>query len=89
MVCCSVKSRVFSIDGPQHPFDEEQQLKLEKFASDFDLVPAVAFVFIDRIDISKDINIDMYIIELEDFRNLANKIKGITATGITPIAVAD
>lgn len=79
----SVKSRVFTIDGPQHPFDKNQQDKLEQFAKEFGLIPAVAFVCIDKIQIYEDINIDVYIIELDDFRKMANNVKGITATGIT------
>lgn len=77
----SVKSRVFKTDGPQQPFDVDQQQKLVSFAKDFGLIATVAFVCIDKIEINKDINIDVYIIELEDFRKLANKVKGITSTG--------
>ena len=39
----SVKSRVFTTDGPQQPFDESQQDKLRDFADSFGLIPAVAF----------------------------------------------
>lgn len=80
----SVKSRVFTTDGPQQPFDSNQQDKLEEFAKTFDLIPTVAFVCIDKIDSEQDVNIDVYIIELEDFRALAKdkNAKGITATGI-------
>ena len=78
----SVKSRVFEKDGPQFEFALDQQSKLESFATDFNLIPTVAFVCIDKIDISKDINIDIYMIELSDFRKLANNVQGITATGI-------
>ena len=78
----SVKSRVFETDGPQQAFDREQQMKLESFAKDFDLIPTVAFVSIDKINTDKDVNIDVYIIELEDFRRLAGQVSGITATGI-------
>lgn len=42
----------------------------------------MAFVCIDKIDIDKDTNIDVYIIELDDFRRLANNVQGITATGM-------
>lgn len=78
----SVKLRVFETDGPQHLFDKNQQDKLEDFANSFGLVPAVAFVSIDKIDVTKDVNIDTYILELEDFRRLAKEgISGITATG--------
>ncbi len=76
----SVKSRVFSTDGPQHPFDKDQQQKLEAFAKDFGLIPTVAFVCIDGVEPGS--NIDVYILELQDFRNMANKVKGITSTGI-------
>lgn len=78
----SVKSRVFTSDGPQQPFDEEQQTKLREFAESFGLIPAVAFVCIDKINMYNDINIDVYIIELDDFVKLANSVNGITATGI-------
>ena len=78
----SVKSRVFSSDGPQHEFNKEQQNKLEEFARDFDLIPTVAFVSIDNIDSSKDVNIDVHIVELADFRKLAGCVPGITATGV-------
>lgn len=78
----SVKSRVFEKDGPQQPFDKEQQEKLVSFAKDFNLIPTVAFVFIDKIDIYKDVNMDVYIIELKDFQKLAGQVTGITATGI-------
>lgn len=76
----SVKSRVFTTDGPQFEFDNDQQTKLREFANSFELIPAVAFVCIDPIDIYKDINIDVYIIELDDFVKLANNIKGVTHT---------
>lgn len=78
----SVKSRVFGTDGPQQPFDKDQQTKLESFATEFNLIPTVAFVCIDKIDINKDVNIDVYIIELNDFRSLAGKVNGITKTGL-------
>ena len=58
----SVKSRVFTLDGPQHPFDKNQQEKLEKFAKDFDLIPTVAFVCIDKIQRHEYIIIYLYII---------------------------
>lgn len=74
----SVKSRVFSTDGPQQPFDIEQQRKLRDFAESFDLIPTVAFVCIDKIDSDNDTNIDIYIIELDDFVKLAGHVKGIT-----------
>ncbi len=79
----SVKSRVFTTDGPQQPFDASQQEKLEYFAKTFNLTPMVAFVCIDKIDRGQDINIDVYMIDLEDFRKLAKDkdAKGITATG--------
>ena len=77
----SVKSRVFEKDDPSFNFKISDQAKLEAFAADFNLIPTVAFVCIDKIDISKDINIDIYIIELSDFRKLANNLSGITATG--------
>ncbi len=78
----SVKSRVFTTDGPQQPFDASQQEKLRTFAETFGLTPRVAFVCIDKIDLRQDVNIDVYMIDLEDFENMANKVKGITATGI-------
>lgn len=80
----SVKSRVFTTDGPQQPFDAGQQEKLEEFARTFDLIPMVAFVCIDKIDCEQDVNIDVYMITLEDFRTLAKdrNAKGITVTGI-------
>lgn len=80
----SVKSRVFTTDGPQQPFDGNQQDKLEEFAKTFDLIPTVAFVCIDKIDRGQDVNIDVYIIKLDDFRALAKdkNAKGITVTGI-------
>lgn len=79
----SVKSRVFTTDGPQQPFDAGQQEKLEDFARTFDLIPMVAFVCIDKIEREQDVNIDVYMIDLEDFRKLAKdrNAKGITATG--------
>ena len=78
----SVKSRVFTTDGPQQPFDENQQDKLRDFADSFGLIPTVAFVCIDKIKNDADFNIDVYIIELDDFIKMANKVDGITATGI-------
>lgn len=47
------------------------------------MIPTVAFVFIDKICRDSDINIDIYIIELDDFVKLAaSGVKGITTTGI-------
>ncbi len=77
----SVKTRVFNTDGPQHPFEYNQQKKLRDFAESFDLIPAIAFVCIDEISCEKDINIDTYIIELDDLVKLAGNVNGITVTG--------
>lgn len=79
----SVKTRCFKTDGPQFEFNVDQQKKLEEFAADFEkMIPTVAFVSIDKIEPDIDVNIDVYIIELKDFRELAGKIPGITVTGI-------
>lgn len=86
----SVKTRCFKTDGPQFEFDKDQQIKLEDFAREFgdngdrknQMIPTVAFVCIDDIRKNADVNIDVYLIELEDFRKMAEDgVKGITATG--------
>lgn len=75
----SVKTRYFKKDGPQNPFDKNQQNKLENFAEEFgQMIPTIAFVMID-----KEIEyVDIYIITLERFKEMANNVKGITATGL-------
>lgn len=79
----SVKTRVFSIDNPQHEFNMHQQKKIKEFAEDFDMIPKVAFVCIDKIVTEEDVNIDVYIIKLEDFKKLAiaGEVRGISVTG--------
>ena len=74
----SVKSRCFKTDGPQSPFDKNQQNKLENFAYEFgDMIPTVAFVMIDKeIEYA-----DVYIMTLDRFREMAGNVKGISETG--------
>lgn len=79
----SVKTRCFTTDGPQFAFNADQQEKLTEFAESFGAIPTIAFVSMDDISVNKDTDIDVYIIELQDFRKLAelDSAKGITVTG--------
>lgn len=77
----SVKSRVIpESESKTQGFDEDQQTKLRDFAESFDLIPTVAFVFCEETTCSNDFNMDVYIIELDDFEALAEsgETKGIT-----------
>src|SRR3712207_2619058 len=44
----SVKSRWFKKDDPSIVFDHSNQEKLKTFSREFDMIPVVAFVLIDR-----------------------------------------
>lgn len=68
----SVKSRVIpQKEGKAQSYDFDNQKKLRDFANSFDLVPAVAFVFIEPISLVSDFNIDVYIIELDKLKEFA------------------
>lgn len=64
----SVKSRWFKTDDPSYVFDIDNQIKLKRFSSEFDLIPTVAFVMID----ANCEYLDVYILSLEILEKLAN-----------------
>lgn len=72
----SVKSRWFQKDDPSLVFPKEDQDKLAEFAKDYGMIPAVAFVMIDK---TAEV-IDVYIMRLDCFKEFASNpsFKGIT-----------
>lgn len=74
----SVKSRWFKTDGYQKGFDESEQEKLRRFANEFDMIPTIAFVMIDK----EAKYVDIYLVTLDNLDNMANNTNGITSTGL-------
>ena len=58
----SVKSRWFKTDDPSLVFEKGDQDKLSEFAKEFNMIPVVALVMIDK---SADV-IDVYIMKLNN-----------------------
>lgn len=68
----SVKGRNFpNTESYSFNFDNHNVEKLEEFARNFNMIPAIAFVFCD--DMEKDEKIRIFIITLENFKKIAKR----------------
>ena len=83
----SVKSRWFKTDDPSLVFEKGDQDKLSEFAKEFNMIPVVALVMIDK---SADV-IDVYIMKLNNFKTFASDpdFQGITFRSGDTLAISN
>lgn len=83
----SVKTRWFKKDDPSLPYDLDNQQKLSEFAYEFDMIPVVAFVMIDK---TSEI-IDVYLMKLSSLKHFAmdEAFNGITVRGESSLTISN
>lgn len=83
----SVKSRWFKTDEPSLGFKKGDQDKLSEFAKEFNMIPVVALVMIDK---SAEV-IDVYIMKLDNFKIFASDpyFQGITFRSDDTLAISN